>query len=186
MPAHGSGRFAHCEDMKNIVLVLAVVLAVAVGAPKRAEACGGGGGDYDGLIAAALVVGGTYVGVTGTMAIKDIASDDHSMGYGIAEAVIHTPIALAWAGAAWQDSHSEYGSNNPTGFLIMTGLHTALAAHGIYTIVKKAREPKKERGGQQPRRYQGPPGMISVGRVSATVAPTPMQNGAGLGFAGSF
>jgi hypothetical protein len=170
--------------MKNIVLVLGIVVAIAVGAPKRAEACGSGG-NYDGLIAAALVVGGTYVGVTGTMAIKDLATDNHSMGYGIAETVIHTPIALAWGAGLYAEATSEYGGNY-TGLAIMTGLHTALAVHGIYTIVKKARQPKKESGVQQPRRYQGPPGMFSVGRVSATVAPTPMQNGAGVGFAGSF
>lgn len=170
--------------MKNILLVVGLVLAMAVGSAKRAEACGGGG-NYDGLIAAALVVGGTYAGVTVGMGIKDLSSDDHSVGYGVAEALIHTPIALAW-GAGTLDDAQNSGGVEP-GFVIMTALHTALAAHGIYTIVKDRPSKKRDdRNRIQPRPYQGPPGAFQVGRLTASVTPAPMQNGAGLGLTGSF
>lgn len=184
--------------MKNALLVLGMVLAIAIGSTKRAEACGGGGsgGDYSGLVAAALVVGGSYAGVTLGMGIKDLSSDDHSIGYGIAETAIHAPIAVLWGmGFAAEVNKPEtanaYGYTNgtdrdaATGYAIMTVIHGALAAHGIYTIAKD-RSKKKERGVSPGRPYQGPPGMFSVGRVSASVAPAPMQNGAGLGLAGSF
>ncbi len=174
--------------MKNTVLVLGLVLAMALGTAKRAEACGGGGANYDGLIAAALVVGGTYVGVTAGMGIKDLTSDNHSMGYGIFETVIHTPIALAWGAALYNETtrNDHYGDSNATGFAIMTALHTALAAHGVYTIVKRARARNGERTAPVQKYQPGPPGMFTVGRVTATVTPAPMQNGAGLGLSGAF
>ena len=174
--------------MNKTLLVLGLVLAMAFGSAKRAEACGGGGsgsGNYDGLIAAALVVGGTYVGVTAGMAIKDIAGDNPSMGYGIAETLIHTPIALMWGTAAYNEATSPYGSNS-SGLMIMTAVHGALAAHGIYTIVKRARAPKHGAHTVPSHQDQGPPGMFQVGRVSASVTPAPMQNGAGLGISGAF
>jgi len=174
--------------MKNTVLVLGLVLAMAFGTEKRAEACGGGGGNMDGLIAGILVVGGTYAGVTVGMGIKDLSSDDHSVGYGVAEAVIHTPIALLWGAAAMTEMNRDTsygGDSHTTGFVIMTAIHGALAAHGIYTIAKR-REPKRERGMAPSRPYQGPPGMFSVGRVSANIAPAPLHNGAGLGLSGAF
>lgn len=175
--------------MKKAVLVLGLVLALALGTAKRAEACGGGGANYDGLIAAVVVVGGTYVGVTAGMGIKDLASDNHSLGYGIAESVIHTPLALAWGAAALNELSvdPQYGERHVTGFAIMTALHTALAAHGIYTIVKRARARtgSGERGAPS-QKLQGPPGMFTVGPVTAVVTPTPMANGAGLGLSGAF
>lgn len=169
--------------MKNILLVIGLVLAMAVGSTKSAEACGGGG-NYDGLVAGVLVVGGTYAGVTLGMGIKDISSDDHSVGYGVAEALVHTPIALLWGAGTLADAQSS-GSIEP-GFVIMTALHTALAAHGIYTIAKDRPKKRDDRYRMQQRPYQGPPGTFQVGRVTASVAPAPMQNGAGLGFTGSF
>jgi len=171
--------------MKNILLVVGLVLAMAVGSTKSAEACGGGGsGNYDGLVAGILVVGGTYAGVTLGMGIKDISSDDHSVGYGVAEALVHTPIALLWGAGTLADAQNS-GSVEP-GFVIMTALHTALAAHGIYTIAKSRPSKRDDRQRMQQRPYQGPPGTFQVGRVTASVTPAPMQNGAGLGFAGSF
>ena len=180
--------------MKHTVLVLGLVLAMALGTAKRADACGGGGANYDGIIAAVVVVGGTYVGVTAGMGIKDLSSSNHSMGYGIAETVIHTPLALAWGAAfvhdATRPTHdaSGYPTNekHTMAFGVMTALHGALAAHGIYTIVKRARAKSGERTAPSQKFQQGPPGMFSVGRVSATVTPTPMQNGAGLGLSGAF
>lgn len=172
--------------MNKTLLVLGLVLAMAVGSAKRAEACGGGtSGSYDGLVAAVLVVGGTYVGVTAGMGIKDLAGSNPSMGYGIAETAIHAPIALLYGSAALADATSGT-SDNSTGLIVMTALHGALAAHGIYTIVKRARAPKRGERSVPSRQDQGPPGMFQVGRVSATVTPTPLQNGAGLGISGAF
>jgi len=183
--------------MKQALLVLGLVLALAVGSTKRAEACGGGGsgGDYSGLVAAALVVGGTYAGVTVGMGIKDLSSDDHSRAYGFAETAIHAPIALLW-GAAFvnelgqsNDPNDPYyqGESHPVGYGVMLALHGALAAHGIYTLVKGPKQKRTDKNViPSARPYSGPPGMFNVGSVSANLAPTPMQNGAGLGLSGSF
>jgi hypothetical protein len=122
------------------------------------------------------------------MGIKDLSSENHSMGYGIAETVIHTPLALVWGAAFVSESYDRHGTPQEKyngGFAVMTALHGALAAHGIYTIVKRARARSGERSAPV-QKHQGPPGMFSVGRVTATVTPAPMQNGAGLGLSGAF
>jgi hypothetical protein len=42
------------------------------------------------------------------------------------------------------------------------------------------------RGDQTPRRYDGPPGAMQVGRVTAIVSPAPIANGGGIGLSGTF
>jgi len=156
--------------MRFTTILLGAVLLFAVTSSRRAEACGGGGGgDYGGIIVAAVVVGGAYVGTTATFAIKDVATSNHSMGYGVAETAINAPIALMF-GAAFikevQDPNTDHGAAKTLG--VFTALHGALMAHGIYTIVKKSRHHGDQAA---PRRYDGPPGAMQVGPVTAVVSP---------------
>src|SRR5688572_19685068 len=118
--------------MRFTALLVAAVLALGLASARKAEACGGPILS-DEAVTALLVVGGTYAGVTIGMGIKDIATDNHSMGYGIAETVIHAPIAMLWGSALMADINDPYDDGDvSTGLVIMTGLHGALAAHGIY------------------------------------------------------
>jgi len=177
----------HVKDMRFTSVLLAAVVVLGLASSRRAHACGGGGPLLsDGEIAALLLVGGTYVGVTVGMGVKDIASDNHSMGYGIAETAIHAPIATLYGLGMIADIEraQEYGYEVNKGLIIMTALHGALAAHGIYTIAKDRSPRRKDQSAPAP--YQGPPGMFQVGPVSAAVSPTTMQGGAGLGLAGAF
>ena len=168
----------------SLLLAALVVLGLA---SRRAEACGAGPVG-DGAVAAILIVGGTYVGVTVGMGVKDIAADNHSVGYGVAETAIHAPIAAGYGYYAYRDVYAATQLDYPVnkGLIIMTALHGALAAHGIYTIVKDRPERRSKDGTQVPAPSQGPPGMFQVGRVTASIAPTTSTDGAGLGLAGSF
>jgi hypothetical protein len=173
--------------MRFTALILAALVVLGLASSRRAEACGGGGPLLtDGEVAALLLVGGTYVGVTVGMGVKDIASSNHSVGYGIAETAIHAPIATLYGLAMVADiqNSQEYGSEVSKGLILMTALHGALAAHGIYTIAKDRSSRRKDQSAPAP--YQGPPGTFQVGPVSAAVAPTTMHGGAGLGLAGAF
>jgi hypothetical protein len=172
--------------MRFITLLLGAVLVLGLAGARRADACGGGGPSGE-IVAAALVVGGAYVGVTVGMGVKDIASDNHSVGYGIAETAIHAPIALLYGSAlvAQASTSDRYGGGSiNTGALVMTAVHTALAAHGIYTIAKDRKPRRKDQA--VPPTYQGPPGMFQVGSVTASVTPTATSDSAGLGLTGSF
>lgn len=135
-----------------------------------------------GLVAAVVIVGGAYVSTTATFAIKDTVSSDHSLGYGVAETAINTPLTLLFGSAMISEISNDYTDHGAVKTLaVFTALHGALAAHGIYTIVK--RSGNKE---QTPRRYNGPPGAMQVGRVTAIVSPAPIANGGGIGLSGTF
>jgi hypothetical protein len=167
--------------MRFISILIGAVILVGALHTRRAEACGSGGPPGD-LVAAAVIVGGTYLGTTATFAIRDSVSSDHSMGYGAAETAINAPLTLLFGGAMIQEINRPYTETGPvTTLAVLTAVHGALAAHGIYTIVKRS----GNRGEQAPYRYDGP-GAMHVGRVSAVVAPAPVANGGGIGLSGTF
>jgi hypothetical protein len=174
--------------MQRILVILGVIVAIGIAAPGRADACGGGKGLplSDGAVGAILLVGGTYVGVTVGMGVKDMTSDNHSVGYGIAETAIHAPIATLYSLAMIADFHrsQEYGYEVNKGLILMTALHGALAAHGIYTIAKD--RPARRKDSQPLPAPYHPPGTFQVGRVTAAITPTATARGGGLGLAGSF
>jgi hypothetical protein len=179
--------------MSKTPLVLGLVLAMAVGSVKRADADHGDGSDIGGgVVAAVFVFGATYVGVTLGMGMKDLASSEHSMGYGVAETLVHAPLTLLWGSALVDEISGDHGwdghGKHKLGIGAMTALHAALVAHGIYVIAKGGTTKKKERNvpTQGQRQNQGPPGMFQVGRVTASVTPAPLQDGAGFGLSGSF
>src|SRR5262245_46976438 len=141
--------------MQSKLLMVGLVVVVALGTARRAEACGGGLALDGDVVAAAVLVAGTYVGVTAGMAIKDIASDNHSRGYGVAETVIHAPLATLFA-AGYVGLAADGNAGAGTGLAVMALIHGGLAAHGIYTIAKR-RPSRAQPAPTQP--YDGPPGM---------------------------
>ncbi len=157
----------------KLVLVVMIFGALSLGA-RSARACGEGGGGPD-AGAIGLIVG-TYAGVTIGFGIGDLAVRDHSVGYGVAETLIHGPLALLFGtalrdrlqyDAGYDNSDEEYTLGT------LTVMHAAMAIHGIYTIARhRDRKP--------------PPTTFQVGSVRGTVTPTPIQNGAGVGIVGSF
>lgn len=177
---------------KSLVLAIAVVVGLAIAArPREAKACGGVVSDE--VVVGALVVAGAYAGTTAGMGIYDLTAEDPSRGYGVTEAVIHTPIALLW-GAAFLDDvgqpRNEWDDDNSEIWLgVMTGLHATLAIHGMYTA-GKSRPPKRKSKDVLPPPTYGPPGMVRVGSVRANVSLTPVTDGrnigGGLGLAGTF
>lgn len=178
---------------KSLVLAVALVVGIAIAArPSDAEACGGPIVSGE-VVAAALVITGAYVGTTGGMAYHDLTADDPSRGYGVAEAVIHTPIAIAFGAAFVSDisqPYDEYDNDDSEIWLgAFTALHATLAIHGMYTAGKH-RKPKQRKDSIAPPPAYGPPGMVNVGPVRASVSLTPVSDGrsigGGLGFAGTF
>jgi len=172
--------------MRFTAILIAAVFVMALAA-RRAEACGGG---YDGnVIAAALVVGGGYVAATGTFAIKDVVTENHSLGYGVFETAFNAPFAVAYGAGFVSEAQN---GNFSTPLAAMTALHTALLAHGIYTIVKRARHKPAQAAPPvpdyygPPGMYDAPPGTVQVGPVSAVVSPAPIRDGAGVGISGTF
>jgi hypothetical protein len=175
-------------------LLLGVTLLVGLvllGRPGEARACGGVASDE--LVVAVLVVGGTYAGSTIYFGVHDLTVDEPSVGYGVAEAVVNTPLALLW-GAAFLDEledHGEYDNNDGVVWLgAFTALHTTLAVHGMYTAGKR-RPPKRQQDLAPPRAPNfGPPGTVQIGRVRGSVLAGPVSDGRsvapGRGFAGSF
>ncbi|KAB2888598.1 MAG: hypothetical protein F9K40_20370 [Kofleriaceae bacterium] len=128
------------------------------------------------------------------MGVYDLTADDPSRGYGIAEAVVHTPIALAW-GAAFIDDvrgpKNEWDDDNSEIWLgAMTALHATLAIHGMYTAGKTRPAKRRALDAAPPPPTYGPPGMVNVGGVRANVTLTPVSDGrsvgGGLGLVGAF
>ena len=174
--------------MRITTLALAFLVVLGLAHTRRAEACGGGG-PSDGAIGAILVVGGAYVGGTIAFGVKDLASDDHSLGYGVGEVAFNLPFTLLWGAAAIDDFSQEYSYDNHSfgkTAAVFTAIHGGLLAHGVYTIVKRSRNRGEKKAPGQPIQHYGPPGAIQVRGVTAVVTPAPMANGAGLGLSGTF
>lgn len=182
---------------KSLILAIALVVGLIIAArPREAKACGGPLVS-DEVVVAALVVTGAYAGTTIGMGIYDLTADDPSKGYGIAEAVVHTPIALAFGAAFIGDItkpadpyYDQYDDDNSELWLgAFTALHATLAIHGMYTAGKH-RKPKARRDSIEPPPVYGPPGMVKIGSVRADVTLTPVSDGksigGGLGLAGTF
>jgi hypothetical protein len=182
---------------KSVVLSIAVIVGLAIAArPREAKACGGVvSGD---VVAAALVVTGAYAGTTIGMGIHDLTSDNPSVGYGVAEGLIHTPIALAF-GAAFIDDisqpedpyYDQYDDDNSEIWLgAFTALHATLAIHGWYTATKHRTPRSRAKDLAPPPPVYGPPGMVKIGSVRADVTLTPVSSGrsvgGGIGLAGTF
>lgn len=175
---------------KRLLLGLVFLVGVVVaGRPREAKAgepvIDGGGR----TIAAVLLVGGTTV----SMGIYDLSADDPSRGYGITEAVIHTPIALVWGAAMIDDLDFNNHWDNGGGKIllpVMAGLNATLAIHGMYTAAKSRPSKKRALGAMLPRPSYGRPGMVNVGSVRANMTLTPVSDGrslgGGLGLAGTF
>jgi hypothetical protein len=177
---------------KSVVLSIAVVVGRVVDArPREAKACGAAIDDE--IVVAALVVTGAYAGTTIGMGIHDMSSNNPSVGYGVAEALIHTPIALAFGAAFLDDvgSRNEYDHDNSEIWLgAFTALHATLAIHGMYTAGKKRPPKSRTNDLAPPPPVYGPPGMVKIGSVRADVTLTPVSSGrsvgGGIGLAGTF
>ena len=173
---------------KSLVLAIAVVVGLVIAArPRDARACGGPVVDGE-VVAAVLVVTGAYAGTTIGMAYHDLSSDDPSRGYGVAEAVIHTPIALGFGAAFIEDVSNKWEGDNDNSEIWLgafTALHATLAIHGMYTAGKyrKPRAPKSPKGMEPTPRapLYGPPSMVNVGSVRANVTLTPVSDGRTIG-----
>lgn len=177
---------------KSLVLAIAVVIGLVIAArPREAKACGGPIVSGE-VVAAALVITGAYAGTTLGMGIYDLTGDDPSRGYGVAEAVIHTPLALAFGAGFISELGNEYAdSDSKIALGAFTALHATLAIHGMYTASKyrKPKQSEKDKRLAPPPTY-GPPSMVNLGPVSANVTLTPVSDGrslgGGLGLAGTF
>jgi hypothetical protein len=177
--------------MRKLVLVaIAVVVGLVIAArPRDAKACGGLVAGDEGAV---LVVAGAWAGLTLPMAAYDLGADDPGQGYGVAEALVHTPLALA-SGVGFLSTMSDdyHGPELQVWLGGLTALHTTLAIHGWHTA-GKYRKPKAPKGVEpMPRKPKyGPPSMVSVGGVRANVTLTPVSDGrtvgGGLGLAGTF
>ena len=163
--------------MTRWLLVLVTLAILSFANTRRAEACGGGGGFGDGLAAVIIVGGATYGAATIGFGVADLVGKDHGPTYGLAEALIHTPIAIGFGSAFVNDLRSD----NPDGRVALgafTALHTALAIHGVYTLVTaSAREERAKVGRHAARR---PP------RARTALGPAMIPNGAGIGYGGTF
>ena len=170
-----------------LLLSLALLVGLVVMArPREAHACGGPTFS-EGEIAAAVVVAGAYTGTTIGMGIHDLTSDDPSRGYGVAEAVVHTPIALLFGAALVDELSRDYSDDKQLWLGAFTALHATLAIHGIYTA---ARTRPRRSHAPAPTPLLGPPGSVNLGPVRGNVTLTPVSDGravgGGLGFVGSF
>ena len=169
--------------MRFISILVGALVLVGALQTRRAEACGSGGLD-GGAVAGIVIVGGAYVGGTIAFGVKDIAGSEHSVGYGVGEALFNAPFAIAWGSALYSEASSDYrNSEQLKTEAVFFGIHTALLAHGIYTMAKPRRA---KADAKQPQPYDGPPGMMSMGRVKAIVSPAPIANGGGIGLSGTF
>ncbi len=150
---------------KRLVLAIAVVVGLAIAArPRDAKACGGLGAGDEGAI---LIVAGAWAGLTLPMVAHDLGADDPSQGYGVAEALVHTPLALGFGALFLTTMRDDYHGPQAQIWLGgLTALHTTLAIHGWHTA-GKYRKPKR-----------------------ANVTLTPVTDGhvigGGLGLAGTF
>jgi hypothetical protein len=183
---------------KSLVISIAVVVGLAIAArPREAKACGSVDGEGD-LIAAALVITGAYAGTTIGMGVHDLTSDNPSVGYGVAEALINTPLALAFGAALIDDLNQPdyddpyYQDNDHSEIWLgaFTALHATLAIHGMYTVGKTRRPKTRAQDIAPPPPVYGPPGMVKFGSVRADVTLTPVSSGrsigGGVGLAGTF
>ncbi|HEX5059075.1 MAG TPA: hypothetical protein VFV99_06930 [Kofleriaceae bacterium] len=158
--------------------LLACVVVLALAQPRHAAA--EDHGDIDpGTV---YVLGGLYLGGTAAFAIKDIAGSKPGMNYGIGEVLWNGTFTVLWTRFIISDALDGLSSHSGLpAASIFGGANAALLAHGIYTIVRNARHKT-----DAPPRNQGPPGAMQLGPVTAVVAPAAMQDGAGLGLAGTF
>lgn len=174
---------------KSLLLGLALIIGLAVVArPRDAEACGGPIISDEAAVAI-LVVAGAYAGTTVGMAAYDITADNPSRRYGVIEAAVHTPLALAFGAGLVSELSNEYGDRDAQLWLgAFTAIHASLAVHGMYTAGKS--RPKRALDSAPPAPVHGPPGMVNLGGVRANVTLTPVSDGrslgGGLGLVGSF
>jgi hypothetical protein len=182
---------------KSLVLSIAVIVGLVIAArPREAKACGSA---VDGdIVAAALVITGAYAGTTIGMGVYDLTADDPSRGYGVAEALIHTPIALAFGAALiddlqqpdYDDPYYQDNDNSEIWLGAFTALHATLAIHGMYTASKHRAPKSRAKDIAPPPPAYGPPGMVKLGSVRADVTLTPVSSGrsvgGGIGLAGTF
>ena len=167
--------------MRFISILVGTLVLVGALTTRRADACGSGG-PGGGAVAAIVVLGGAYVGGTIAFGVKDIAGSEHSVAYGTGEMLFNAPFAIAWGKALYDEANSPYRDSEAIkAEAVFFGIHTALLAHGIYTMAKP-RRPKDTK----PQRYDGPPGMFQAGPVTAVVSPAPISNGGGVGISGTF
>jgi len=125
--------------MRFICTLVGALVLVGALHTRRANACGQADGNVGGL----LVVAGVYAGSTLAFGIKDIATSDHSVNYGIGETLFNAPIAVLWGKYLIDEAHDPYrSSEGMTTAGVFLGIHAALLAHGIYTIAKP--RPRKD------------------------------------------
>lgn len=154
--------------MKRWILVCVATAVVSFAGARRAEACGGAPGDpYPGVENVAYVIGAAYAGATLGFAAADLLGKDHGITYGFSEVTLHAPIAAGFV----------YGSfdKRDAGDKLVLGafalLHGALAAHGVYTMVKADAREKRAKERPKPR---------------AALGPALVPDGAGIGYVGTF
>ena len=153
---------------RTVVLALAAALAIGVASPRRASACGQGGGSYGGLVAAliggSIVIGGTDLFLT-FWDLRSLAGAPPSAGYGVVETLLAAPqVALGIAGM-----HSN-GSGFWTGYTIWMG---ALTAHGIWSMAAGARPTPPDPGASPvPVEPGSDPPASDVPQVQLRLGPT--------------
>ena len=161
----------------KIVFGAALAVAVWVGSPRSAGACGagrGGGGTsgLEALVVAALVAGTADIAFTLWDGGSAIVSHQPSAAYGVVETLVAAPqLALGIAGLS-------QSTNGASGYLVYTLWMGLLTTHGIWTMATAARattatiepvEPRAalERSAPEPRlQVAVGPTYVPVGQLS--------------------
>jgi hypothetical protein len=127
-----------------------------------------------------IVGGGAYAAATVGFGVADLNGKDHGPTYGLAEAVIHAPIALGFGGALVGELRSDSSVNrgNQVALGVFTALHATLAIHGVYTLVTASAREEREKAARHAARR--PP------RPRAALGPVLIPDGAGIGYGGTF
>ncbi len=161
-----------------VVIVMAAALTLA---PRRAHACGQGGGSYGGLIAAftigAIVVGGTDLALTVWDVSSAARSHQPSIGYGVLETLTagtqFTAGLLAMTGGARNGAIGLY--------TVWMGL---LTTHGIWTIAKASSASTRVLE-EPPPAPEDPVPLLQVG-IGPTYVPVGQLAQPGIGLVGRF
>ena len=159
--------------MRNAIFAVIVAVAVLLAAPRGARACGGGGrgygsnnSNYNGIIAAALVVGGADLALTLWDGGSVLASHHPSTAYGVFELMVAAP-QVALGVAAMVSAPGSGGSSAP----IYTMWMGAMTAHALWTIATASSAAPE--APSRPLR-EGPP-LPPSSRMSVSLGPTWVQ-----------
>jgi hypothetical protein len=128
--------------MRPFVYAL-LVLAAFLAAPRHAHACGQPKTDPMPYVA-------VYVGVTGGMALYDVAAKDPPKAYGAFESLVNAPIA-ALAGGALINSHDSNTTAPCSCCSPCTRRSPPTASIRCCTIARPSRRLRRSRSARSPR-----------------------------------